>query len=137
MVNGRRIKLRYAHLGGANPPLIVIHGNQTEKVPKSYSRYLENTYRRVLKLVGTPIRIEYKGGENPYEGNKNTLTDRQVNKKRRLMSHHKKAEKKRRDKRAIPRQAANGFARPFFLQPCFNLFPDCLIRYARAPPRAG
>ena len=99
MVNNRRIKLRYAHLGGANPPLIVIHGNQTDSIPKSYSRYLENTYRRVLKLVGTPIRIEYKGGENPYEGKKNTLTDRQVNKKRRLMSHHKKAEKKRRDKR--------------------------------------
>ncbi|AYC31961.1 ribosome biogenesis GTPase Der [Pseudomonas cavernae] len=99
LVNGRRIKLRYAHLGGANPPLIVIHGNQVEAVPKSYSRYLENTYRRVLKLVGTPIRIEYKGGDNPYEGKKNTLTDRQVNKKRRLMSHHKKAEKKRRDKR--------------------------------------
>ena len=53
----------------------------------------------MLKLVGTPIRIEYKGGENPYEGNKNKLTDRQVNKKRRLMSHHKKAEKKRKDKR--------------------------------------
>ncbi|MBD7976470.1 MULTISPECIES: ribosome biogenesis GTPase Der [Pseudomonas] len=99
MVNGRRIKLRYAHLGGANPPLIVIHGNQVDAVPKSYSRYLENTFRRVLKLVGTPIRIEYKGGENPYEKNKNTLTDRQVNKKRRLMSHHKKAEKKRRDKK--------------------------------------
>ncbi len=99
MVNGRRIKLRYAHLGGANPPIIVIHGNQVEKVPKSYSRYLENTYSRVLKLVGTPIRIEYKGGENTYEGNKNALTDRQVNKKRRLMSHHKKAEKKRKDKR--------------------------------------
>ena len=99
MVGSRRIKLRYAHLGGANPPLIVIHGNQVEAVPKSYSRYLENTYRRVLKLVGTPIRIEYKGGENPYEGNKNTLTDRQVNKKRRLMSHHKKADKKRRDKK--------------------------------------
>ncbi|MBM7059961.1 ribosome biogenesis GTPase Der [Pseudomonas sp. UL073] len=99
LVNGRRIKLRYAHLGGANPPLIVIHGNQVEAVPRSYSRYLENTFRRVLKLVGTPIRIEYKGGENPYEGKKNTLTDRQVNKKRRLMSHHKKAEKKRRDKK--------------------------------------
>ena len=99
LVNGRRIKLRYAHLGGANPPLIVIHGNQVESVPKSYSRYLENTYRRVLKLVGTPIRIEYKGGDNPYEGKTNKLTERQVNKKRRLMSHHKKAEKKRRDKK--------------------------------------
>ena len=99
LANGRRIKLRYAHLGGANPPIIVIHGNQTDAVPKSYSRYLENTYRRVLRLVGTPLRIEYKGGENPFEGKKNTLTDRQVNKKRRLMSHHKKAEKKRRDKK--------------------------------------
>lgn len=99
LVNGRRIKLRYAHLGGANPPLVVIHGNQVEKVPRSYVRFLENTYRRALKLVGTPIRIEFKGGENPYEGKKNALTDRQVNKKRRLMSHHKKAEKKRKDKR--------------------------------------
>ncbi|WNW13669.1 ribosome biogenesis GTPase Der [Pseudomonas sp. DTU_2021_1001937_2_SI_NGA_ILE_001] len=99
MVNGRRIKLRYAHLGGANPPLIVIHGNQVEAVPKSYVRYLENTYRRVLKLVGTPIRIEFKGSDNPYEHIKNKLTDRQVNKKRRLMSHHKKADKKRRDKK--------------------------------------
>lgn len=99
LINGRRIKLRYAHLGGANPPLIVIHGNQTDAVPRSYVRYLENTYRRVLKLVGTPIRIEFKGGENPFEGKKNTLTVRQVNKKRRLMSHHKKAEKKKKDKR--------------------------------------
>lgn len=98
-VNGRRIKLRYAHLGGANPPLIVIHGNQVDQVPKSYSRFLENTYRRVLNLVGTPIRIEYKSGENPFEGKRNALTDRQVNKKRRLMSHHKKAEKKRKDKK--------------------------------------
>jgi len=99
LVNGRRIKLRYAHLGGANPPLVVIHGNQVDAVPRAYSRYLENTYRRVLKLVGTPIRIEFKGGDNPYEGKKNTLTVRQVNKKRRLMSHHKKAEKKKKDKR--------------------------------------
>lgn len=99
MVNGGRIKLRYAHLGGANPPLLIIHGNRVEKVPKAYTRYLENTFRRVLKLVGTPIRIEYKGSSNPYENNKNTLTERQVNKKRRLMSHHKKMEKKIRDKR--------------------------------------
>ncbi|AWM80498.1 ribosome biogenesis GTPase Der [Gammaproteobacteria bacterium ESL0073] len=99
MVNGGRIKLRYAHLGGANPPLLVIHGNRVEKVPKAYTRYLENTFRRVLKLVGTPIRIEYKGSTNPYENNKNTLTERQVNKKRRLMSHHKKMEKKIRDKK--------------------------------------
>ena len=99
MVNGRRIKMRYAHLGGSNPPIIIVHGNQLEKVPGSYTRYLENTFRKVLKLSGTPIRVEYKSSENPYEDRKNTLTDRQVNKKRRLMSHHKTAEKKRKDKR--------------------------------------
>jgi len=98
MIAGRRIKLRYAHLGGANPPLIVIHGNQVDSVPKGYMRYLENTYRRVLKLVGTPIRIEFKGGENPYEGKKNKLTDRQVNKKRRLIANKKKQEKRKKKK---------------------------------------
>ncbi|MEZ2744145.1 ribosome biogenesis GTPase Der [Halopseudomonas bauzanensis] len=99
LVNGRRIKLRYAHLGGSNPPIIVIHGNQVDAVPRSYTRYLENIFRKVLKLSGTPIRIEYKGGDNPFAEKKNKLSERQVNKKRRLMSHHKKAEKKRRDKR--------------------------------------
>ena len=99
LVNGRRIKLRYAHLGGSNPPIIVVHGNQVDAVPRSYTRYLENTFRKVLKLSGTPIRVEYKGGDNPFADRKNALSDRQVNKKRRLMSHHKKAEKKRKDKR--------------------------------------
>ncbi|PHX41538.1 ribosome-associated GTPase EngA, partial [Pseudomonas syringae pv. syringae] len=65
MVGSRRIKLRYAHLGGANPPLIVIHGNQVEKVPKSYVRYLENTYRRVLKLVGRACATD--GRQPPHQ----------------------------------------------------------------------
>ncbi|OWL89815.1 ribosome biogenesis GTPase Der [Halopseudomonas aestusnigri] len=99
MVNGRRIKLRYAHLGGSNPPIIVVHGNQVDAVPRSYTRYLENTFRKVLKLTGTPIRVEYKGSDNPYAERKNTLTERQVNKKRRLMSHNKKMKKKSKDKR--------------------------------------
>ncbi len=98
MVAGHRIKLRYAHLGGANPPLIIIHGNQVEAVPKSYVRYLENTYRRVLKLVGTPIRIEFKGGSNPFEGKKNKLSDRQVNKKRRLMANKKERDLRKKKK---------------------------------------
>lgn len=98
IINGRRIKLRYAHLGGANPPLIVIHGNQTDHVPKAYVRYLENTYRRVLKLVGTPIRIEFKGGDNPYADKKNTLTERQVNKKKRLMARKKEMEYRKKRK---------------------------------------
>ena len=67
LVQGRGVKLRYAHQGGQNPPLIVIHGNRTRHVPASYRRYLTNTYRRVLKLWGTPVRIEFKEGENPYE----------------------------------------------------------------------
>ena len=67
LVKGRRIKFRYAHLGGRNPPRIIIHGNQTDATPKSYQRYLENTYRAVLKLHGTPIKVEFKMTINPYQ----------------------------------------------------------------------
>ncbi|RRJ83428.1 ribosome biogenesis GTPase Der [Aestuariirhabdus litorea] len=98
LVRGRRIKLRYAHMGGSNPPIIVIHGNQTEEVPNAYKRYLENTFRRVLKLVGTPMRFEFRTGDNPFEGRKNKLTQRQISKKKRLMEHIKKADKKRKKK---------------------------------------
>ncbi|RMA79389.1 ribosome biogenesis GTPase Der [Umboniibacter marinipuniceus] len=94
LVNGRRIKLRYAHAGGQNPPLIVIHGNQTDKVPASYVRYLEKTFRRVLKLAGTPLRLEFKGNENPFEHKKPKLVDRQVNRKRGLKSHKNKEKAK-------------------------------------------
>ena len=90
LVRGRRIKLRYAHSGGHNPPIIVIHGNQTDSVPGHYVRYLEKTFRRVLDLHGTPIRIEFRTGDNPYEGRKNKLSERQIAKKRRLMKHVKK-----------------------------------------------
>ena len=90
MVRGRRIKLRYAHAGGQNPPVIVIHGNQTEEVPSHYTRYLEKVFRKALDLHGTPVRIEYRSSENPYAGKKNQLTSRQVAKKRRLMKHVKK-----------------------------------------------
>lgn len=90
LVRGRRIKLRYAHAGGKNPPVIVIHGNQVHEIPSHYTRYLEKTFRRVLDLHGTPIRIEYRSGDNPFAGKKNKLTTRQVAKKRRLMKHVKK-----------------------------------------------
>jgi GTP-binding protein len=86
MVHGRRIKLRYAHQGGQNPPIIVIHGNQTDAVPTTYKRYLINRFREVLKLTGTPIRIEFKSGENPFKDRKNKLTPRQVQKRQRLKS---------------------------------------------------
>lgn len=66
LVHGHSIKLRYAHAGGQNPPMIIIHGNRIEHVPESYRRYLAGVYRRRLKLWGTPIRIEFRSGENPY-----------------------------------------------------------------------
>jgi len=90
LVKGRRIKLRYAHLGGVNPPIIVIHGNQTEEVPLAYSRFLQGYFRKRLKIEGTPIRIEFKTGDNPFAGKRNTLTPRQVAKRRRMMDFHKK-----------------------------------------------
>jgi GTP-binding protein len=83
LVKGRRIKLRYAHMGGTNPPIIVVHGNQAEKAPEAYKRYLQNVFRKVLKLKGTPLRIEFKkGGENPYASKKKKLTPLQEHKKR-------------------------------------------------------
>lgn len=90
LVRGRRIKLRYAHQGGRNPPVIVIHGNQTERVPESYRRYLINRFRKAFKLKGTPVRLAFKKGKNPYEGRRNTLTPRQERKRKRLMKRVKK-----------------------------------------------
>jgi len=66
LVRGRRIKLRYAHQGGRNPPRIVIHGNQTASVPESYTRYLANRFREAYELYATPVFIEYRTDANPY-----------------------------------------------------------------------
>ncbi|NOI67192.1 ribosome biogenesis GTPase Der [Vibrio sp. 99-8-1] len=75
LVRGRRVKLKYAHAGGYNPPIIVIHGNQVNELPDSYKRYLMNYYRRSLEIMGTPIRIQFQSSENPFEkkGDKETL----------------------------------------------------------------
>jgi len=93
LVKGRRIKLRYAHQGGQNPPIIVIHGNQTEAVPGAYKRYLMNAFRKHLRLKGTPLRIEFRSGKNPYEGRRNKLTPRQQHKRKRMMKHIKSQKK--------------------------------------------
>jgi GTP-binding protein len=61
-----RPKLRYAHQGGANPPRIIVHGNALEHVPESYRRYLERFFRDAFKLQGTPLKVEFKTGRNPY-----------------------------------------------------------------------
>lgn len=67
LVKGRRIKLRYAHQGGRNPPRIVIHGNQTSAVPEAYRRYLANVYREAYDLFATPVAIEFRTDSNPYD----------------------------------------------------------------------
>lgn len=61
-----RPKMRYAHQGGQNPPLVVIHGNALDAIPDSYRRYLETRFRNAFDLAGTPLRIEFKSSHNPY-----------------------------------------------------------------------
>lgn len=103
---GRRIKLRFAHMGGHNPPIIVVHGNQTDKVPKSYQRYLENEFRQVFKLEGTPLRVEFKQNTNPYA--KDHLTDEELHQQRnrRKVQEFKNDGKKARNARSQAKKKA-------------------------------
>jgi GTP-binding protein len=106
-VSGRRIKLRYAHIGGHNPPVIVIHGNQTGSLPKSYQRYLENQFRQVFKLEGTPLNVVFKLNENPYANKSDTptkakaqqLKQRERNRAHKYTSRDKKSDKRKSNKR--------------------------------------
>ena len=93
LVNGRRVKLKYAHPGGYNPPIIVIHGNQVEKLADSYKRYLSNYFRKSLKIIGSPIRIQFQEGNNPFAGKRNKLTPSQLRKRKRLMKFIKKSKR--------------------------------------------
>ncbi|SHH33081.1 ribosome biogenesis GTPase Der [Ferrimonas marina] len=86
MVRGRRVKLKYAHAGGYNPPIIVVHGNQVRDLPDSYKRYLINYYRRSLQVMGTPIKVLFQEGANPFEGKREKLTPLQQRKRRRLIN---------------------------------------------------
>ncbi|MBO9489467.1 ribosome biogenesis GTPase Der [Endozoicomonas sp. G2_1] len=91
MHNGRRIKLKYAHAGGYNPPIVVIHGNQVKQLPPSYKRYLMNYYRKSLKIMGTPIKIEFRETSNPFAGKKK-LTYTEQKKRARATQGYKKTE---------------------------------------------
>jgi GTPase len=98
MIAGRRIKLRYAHQGGKNPPVIVVHGNQTDRAPDAYKRYLMGVFREAFELQGTPVRVEFRTGGNPYDKDrKRTTTPKQamVQKRERRLS---KDRKKRSDR---------------------------------------
>jgi GTP-binding protein len=98
--NGRSVKLRYAHCGGHNPPVVVIHGNQTEALPATYLRYLSHFFRKALNLTGTPLRVICRTGENPYANKRNPLTPRQQYKRDRIVAHRKKSDKKKRNQSA-------------------------------------
>ena len=89
-MRGRRVKLRYAHQGGRNPPVIVIHGNQTERLPDAYRRYLVNRFRKSFKLQGTPVRLSFKTSDNPYKGRRNKLTPRRERRRKRMIKRAKK-----------------------------------------------
>ena len=88
-VRGHPPKLRFAHPGGENPPTFVVHGTRLKTLNESYRRYLENFFRKRFQLVGTPVRFVFKEGENPYKDKKNVLTERQVQRKKRLLRHVK------------------------------------------------
>lgn len=89
LVNGRRVKLKYAHAGGYNPPIVVIHGNQVSRLPDSYKRYMMNYFRRSLKVVGTPIQLRFQEGDNPFENKTEKLTMSQERRRKRALSHIK------------------------------------------------
>jgi GTP-binding protein len=89
LAGGRRIKLSYAHQGGRNPPVVVIHGNQTARLPVSYRRYLINRFRKIFRLTGTPVRLELVSSRNPYAGKRNRLTPRQIKSRQRVRGRNK------------------------------------------------
>ena len=83
-MSGRfRPKMRYAHQGGSNPPIVVIHGSGLDDVKQPYKRYLENSFRKAFKLKGTPLRIELRSSKNPFEGRRKPLTEKQDAQRRR------------------------------------------------------
>jgi GTP-binding protein len=81
---GRTAKLRYAHSGGKLPPRIIIHGSRTDTIPDAYRRYLVNRFIKHFKLKGTPVFLSFRDSDNPYKDRKNTLSRRQIDKRKRL-----------------------------------------------------
>ena len=95
-----RPKMRYAHQGGVNPPIIVIHGNALHNIKDSYTRYLIQTFRKAFQLEGTPLRVQYKSPENPFE-EKREQTSAQPLRRAKLSNRIAKKEKKKQLKRKV------------------------------------
>ncbi len=116
IAGGRRIKLKYAHAGGYNPPRIIIHGNKTSKVPAAYKRYIINCYRDALKIMGTPVIIEFKDGDNPFAEQKpaqvrKTQSQMRADKRKAAderMWEHSKRKQERRQEREIAKAKSSG-----------------------------
>ncbi|MDT9587540.1 MAG: ribosome biogenesis GTPase Der [Candidatus Arsenophonus melophagi] len=89
-IRGRRVKMKYAHAGGYNPMIVVIHGNQVADLSDAYKRYLMNYFRHTLRAIGTPIHIKFKESYNPFAGKKNKPTSMQLHKRKRLLTLLKK-----------------------------------------------
>ena len=89
VVRSRQVKLRYAHKGGAYPPTVVIHGNQTESLPDAYLRFLANRFRDDLGLLGVAVKVETQTVANPFAGRRNELNRRQQKQRRRLIAHRR------------------------------------------------
>ncbi len=90
-VRGRQIKLKVATRAGQHPPRIVIHGNQLDALPASYKRFLENGFREALNLIGNPVKLEFRKGDNPFAGRRNELTERQKSRRGRMIKRRKKS----------------------------------------------
>ena len=107
-----RPKLRYAHQGGRNPPVIVIHGNALEKVSDSYQRYLEHVFREVFKLKGTPLRIQFNVSKNPFADRKAPEQNRRKPKSDEKVPPKKPMRKREAAALAKPKIAVKGRTRP-------------------------
>jgi GTP-binding protein len=83
--------LSYAHQGGRNPPVVVVHGNQTSRLPDAYRRYLVKCFRKAFRLNGTPMRLELVTSRNPYKGKRNKLTPRQARSQLRVRNRAKRS----------------------------------------------
>ena len=91
-VAGKVLKFRYIHFAGINPTTLVIHASQDKKVPANYRKYIYNSFKKYLELKSIQLKIIFRKSDNPYK-NKNTLTDRQIKKRKRLISFVKKGKK--------------------------------------------
>ena len=92
-LRGWQLKFKLVHFGGTCPTTLIIHANQDKKIPNNYKKYLENSFRSKLGLESIQLKLLFRKADNPYEGNKNKLTDRQIKKRQRLIKHNKKTKK--------------------------------------------